>query len=237
MYIQSSEGLGQPQKTNDLQEFLDKVRKNPQEYKNFLLEVRLHPFPLVSEPFSTFRVTTTTTGPKTLVDVTLMNGSTNEKVLQELIRISDANLGPEITAERKLRAKMIEALAQLNRFNPSKVEPFLLEAALLDPKKVYMPGGDLDYVFHVFPAMGFNFALQLLGPLGKEILESEAANAHRSKLGYVLADMAFKKTKERAFEEKVKGERQRREQERKTKQQQAEQERKRQQQRRGRGRK
>jgi hypothetical protein len=92
-------------------------------------------------------------------------------------------LGREIEAELELWGQTFAAVQKLER---SKLKPFYLEAALLDPNTVQNPEGS-TYGSRELPKIGQGIAEQLLGTLGKKIMKSDAKDAHLTLLGYVLA--------------------------------------------------
>jgi hypothetical protein len=97
----------------------------------------------------------------------------------------------------------------LNKLGYSKLKPFYREAARLDPKKVQTP--DFQYIQREFPKIGLRLAEQLLGPLGQEIIASDAEDAHLTGLSYALAKTVINIQRiEPAFREEVARERRRR---------------------------
>ena len=219
--------LGDPDFKVELDRFLDKVRAHPQDHKKLLLNARLHPFPLFSKTVSNYPVQT-----HLLFDLIVFAGGSDEAIRKELSQLADAKLQQEIKAELKLWGRALQTLAKVDK---SKLKWSLVQAALLDPKKVDDPNGDVEYVYFKYPGIGSDIAKRFLGSVGQEIFKSNASEAHLVKLGRGLAHHAIDllQGKDSAFKKEV--EKERKKQARKAKQ--AEEERKRKEQRRRRGRK
>lgn len=213
--------LGDPSNKEKLDRFLDKVRARPQDYKDLLLNAHLHPFPQFSRAITNYLV-----GKTQLIDLIMLAAASDELIRKDLYNIADAKLQQEIKAERKLGEKMLEALKKADK-SKLKLTRWFVQAALLDPKKVENPDGDVGYVWFEFPEIGSNFAKKFLGSVGKEIFNSKASNVHLVKLGLGLARHAINLLeKDSAFKKEVEKERK--------KQARAEEERKRKERRRGR---
>ena len=174
-----------------LKEFLDMIRKRPQDFKKLLLVARLHPFPKSSliiggTPVPGFPVPTQSTALYDLIAMADFNADQlYDQVLAELKQIADRNFRQEITAAEKLWAETVDTVRKLN---PKKLKPYLLQAALLLPaggiKRLQTNSVQLVLEFR---KLGFYLADTALNQLGKQIIASEADDAHLTELGWVLA--------------------------------------------------
>jgi hypothetical protein len=172
----------------DVKEFLNQVRKRPQDFKKLLLTVVFHPDP-----------TNTLTVKPALIDMILMNGIRPIDLLNPLRRLSHGKLKPEIEAELQLRNEMIKTTGDLG---PEKLKPFLLEPVLWE----FSPDR-LKFVA--------SFAQRMLPPrLAQRIINSEASEAHLTNLaGFLRRYAEVLQTKDAAFKALVDREQKRRQQE------------------------
>lgn len=216
MYVFTREGLGQaPMLSGSIagmlgdsdykktvEEFLNKVRVRPQDYKDLLLTARLHPSPWFSETIYRYPIPVPT-GKEYLADSILLSDIPQEQVLKELWQIADTNLGPEIKAEKEHWHKAFETFEKVDR---SKFKPFLLEAAQLEPK------GDPFSHCRNLHRVGYIVADRLLGSTGKALIVSnDASEAHLTKLGLILFTAAsVNQKKDPAFKKEVDRERKKR---------------------------
>lgn len=214
--------------TDALQDFLNQVRKRPQDYKKLLLTAILHPNPANSRTWieQTFTFDQRT---RHLIDEVLMSapgqsGQAEIVVRDELRRIALAGFKQEIQAERQLQNEMIKDARALSM---QKLKPFLLEP-LFPPTT----GEPEEYKL---ARMGLYFAgFGLPQPLAQRIVNSEASEVHSTILGKFLRDHGKElQRKDRAFNALVEQERKRRQQGKKQQERtrQIEEERKRRQQR------
>ncbi len=196
MYMKTGAGLGHPPMlhgslagmfgegddlTEPLKEFLNQVRKHPQNFKKLLLTVSLHPKP---EESAVWGRQTFTFGKQTryLLDETLMSGKRAESfVLAELKRISDASFNRQIQDEKNLQFHMT---ITANGLGKTLLQPFLFDPLLLPA-----PGGILPYV--ELSKLARDFAQGMLPKdLAQRIMSSDASEAHLASLGVFLRDYA-----------------------------------------------
>lgn len=194
MYIRTDEGLRQAVMlsgsfagtlaesplTPELQEFLNQVRKGPQDFKKLLLTVTLHPDPAHSVIWGK---QTYTFGKQTryLVDDLLMSEQPSEVIIAELKRISDASFKQQIKDESNLQIQMINATGSLGKA--------LLQPFLFDPLLLQAPGGFLPYV--ELSRLARHFAQSMLPvDLVQRIINSDASEAHFAFLGSFLRSHA-----------------------------------------------
>jgi hypothetical protein len=194
MYIRTGEGLGQALMlsgslagtlaasplTPELQEFLNQVRKRPQNVKKLLLTVTLHPKP---EDSVIWDKQTFTFGKQTkyLVDEALISELPTAFILTVLKRISDANFSQQIKDESHLQIQMINATGSLGKA--------LLQPFLFDPLLLPVSGGGLPY--KELSRLARHFAQSMLPKdLAQRIMNSEASEAHLAYLGSFLRSYA-----------------------------------------------
>jgi hypothetical protein len=166
----------------EIQQFLHRVRKRPQDFKQLLLTVILHP-----DPANTLTVK------PALIDTILISGIRPVDILDPLRRISRGSFQRQIEAELQLRNKMVKTTGELG---PHKLKPSLLEPSLRDGL------GD-RFQF------GRSFALKMLPPrLAQRIINSAASEAHLTHLGGFLRRYAeVLQSKDAAFKALVERER------------------------------
>ena len=238
MYIRTHERLGQDPMLHgsfadalgaspfkpEIQEFLNQVRKRPQDYKKLLLTVTFHPDPISSQ----VKITIGKNVPQNLLDVQLMYGIEPPGIfLNKLRRVRDdfqkrdARFRQQIEAELQLRNEMIKTAGDLG---PEKLKPFLLEPLFTENLTIFNC------------RLGFSFAQKMLPPtLVQRIRNSDVSDGHLTNLGKFLRRYGeVLQTKNPAFKTLVERERNRRQQEKQEKERRAreEEEQKRRQQRR-----
>ncbi len=197
MYIKKGEGLGQAPTLygslagmlgegvdveDFIKDFLNQVRKGPQDFKKLLLTVTLHPDPGQSVIWGR---QTYTFGKQTryLVDDLLMSDQPSEVIIAKLKRISDTSFKQQIQAELNLQVHMINATARLDK---AVLQPFLFDPLLLPAL-----GGSLPYV--ELSRLARDFARGMLPvDLVQRIVNSDASEAHFAYLGSFLRSYAEK---------------------------------------------
>ncbi len=164
----------------NIQEFLNQVRKRPQDFKKLLLTVTLHPDPGQSVIWDK---QTYTFGKQTryLVDDLLMSEQPSEVIIAELKRISDASFKQQIKDESNLQIQMISATGSLHKV--------LLQPFLFDPLLLPALGGFVPYL--ELSRLARHFAQSMLPKdLAQRIVNSDASEAHFALLGSFLRSYA-----------------------------------------------
>jgi hypothetical protein len=169
-----------PALTPALQDFLNQVRQRPQDFKKLLLNVALHPSPTHSRAWNdqTFTFNKQT---RHLLDEIVMSGQSGEVVVRnELMRIAFASFKQEIEAEVRLQNDLIKTTRALG---PKKLKPFLVEP-LFPPTTSEPEEYKLARVGLYFAGFG------LPNQLAQRIINSEASEAHSTRLGNFLRGYA-----------------------------------------------
>lgn len=190
--------LEEPPLSPAIQEFLNQVRKRPQNFRQLLLTVTFHPAPAASSIYGkqsfTFGKLT-----KYLIDEILFSESSDAEIVDNLKRIRDelqkrdARFGRQIEAELQLRNEMIKTTGELitsqilktkgNLAQNKTLTSFLLEA--LRARST-----------HELAGLGLSFALRMLPPkLVERIRNSEASEAHFTNLARLLRRYAEEQQK------------------------------------------
>jgi hypothetical protein len=213
-YTSFAETLGEPPLPPEIQEFLNQVRKSPQNYKKLLLTVTFHPRPMFSE----VKISIQKGVPQDLLDVQLMHNLDPPGVfLDELRRIRDdfqkrdPHFKQQIDAELQLRNDMIRIAGdRAMRLGSQTLRPVLVEALLMT-----------DICFNL-RNLGTSSAQKILPPdLIQRISNSEVPDVHFTHLGKFLRRYGeVLQTKDPAFKALVETERKRRQQEEQEKQRQ-----------------
>jgi hypothetical protein len=224
MYVLTSKAFGQPQMLDGslagmlgedvdskkpLEDFLNQVRRQPENFKKLLLTVALHPDPKVSVTWGkqTFPFGKQT---KYLVDEVLMSEQPKE-VLAKLKQISDTNFKQQINDELDLQTRMIIATTNLHKV--------VLQPFLFDPLLLPAVGGSLPYT--ELSKLARHFAQHMLSKdLAQQIMNSDASEAHLAYLGgFLRSHAAALQKKDPHFKKQVSIARQWREREQRRKQQ------------------
>jgi hypothetical protein len=214
--------LGEPPPSPAIQEFLNEVRKRPQNFRQLLLTITFHPAPANSLTFVKQRFTFGKLT-KYLIDEILFSGSSDTEIIDNLRRIRDefrkrdGRFRQQIEAELKLRNEMIKVAGELG---PQKLRPFLIEPLL-------PPTGVIDD--SSLCKLARNFAqMRLPRDLAQRIINSEASEAQLTNLGRFLRRYAeVLQTKDPFFKALVEEERKHRQlKQEQEKKQQLEEERK-----------
>ena len=172
--------LGASPLTPAVQDFLNQVRKRPQDFKKLLLTVTLHPDPVGSAIWGrqsfTFDKQT-----RYLIDEILMSeqsGQPEVVVRDELRRIALANFKQEIEAEWHLNNEMINTARGLGY---ALLSPFIMDPLLLpeppDPRKLCKLAREVAQKM-------------LPQDLVRRIMNSDASEAHLTWLGKFLRGYA-----------------------------------------------
>ena len=170
--------------TPELQEFLKQVRERPWNFKKLLLVVSLHPDPADSAIWNkqTFPVGRAT---RYLTDEIVMSGVQPDDVLYELRRIRDrfenerrgASFKQQIDAEWQFANEMMNAT---ERFGNVLLRPFIMDPLLL-------PTPDAQKLCK----LAQDFSQKMLPEdLVRRIMNSEASEAHLTRLGRFLRSYA-----------------------------------------------
>jgi hypothetical protein len=170
--------------TPELQEFLKQVRERPWNFKKLLLVISLHPEPADSPIWKkqTFPLGRAT---RYLVDEIVMSGVQPDDILYELRRIRDrfenerrgASFRQQIDAEWQLANEMINATERLGNV---LLRPFIMDPLLL-------PTPDAQKLCK----LAQDFAQKMLPEdLVRRIMNSEASEAHLTRLGRHLRTIA-----------------------------------------------
>jgi hypothetical protein len=221
--------LGESPFPPEIQEFLNEVRKRPQDFKKLLLTVTFHPDPMLSQ----IKITIGKSQPSYLQDTQLIYNLEPPGIfLDELRRIrdkfrtQDTGFKRQIEAELQLRNEMIRTAGDsaTRLLLQKKLQPMLIEASLTE-----------DFSL-VLCRLGLSSAQKLLpATLVQRIRNSEVSEAHLTNLGKFLRRYGeVLQGKDPAFKDLVEKERNRRRQvnEQKERTRKLEEERKKRQQRR-----
>lgn len=181
----------------ELEEFLNQVRKRPQDFRKLLLTVSLHPDPSESAIWST-QTFTFNKGTTYLIDVLVLSDVRADHLINELTEIRDdfekrdPSFKKQMDTEWKLTCELHTTAERLNRV---LLGPFIMDPLLLpkrDAKKLCKSAQD--------------FAQKMLPQdLVRRVMNSEASEAHLTRLGRFLRSYAQElQEKDPHFEELVK---------------------------------
>jgi hypothetical protein len=166
--------------TPELQEFLKQVRERPWNFKKLLLVISLHPDP-ASSPTWNKQIFAVGRATRYLVDEIVMSGVQADDILYELRRIRDrfeserrgVSFKQQIDAEWQLANEMINATERL--------DDVLLRPFIMDP--LLLPTPDAQKLCK----LAQDFAQKMLPEdLVRQIMNSEASEAHLTRLGRFL---------------------------------------------------
>ena len=185
--------------TPELQEFLKQVRERPLNFKKLLLVVSLHPDPAGS-PIWNKQTFTLGRATRYLVDEIVMSGVPADDILYELRRVlkgfenekRGTSFKQQIDAEWQLANEMINATERLGNV---VLRPFIMDPLLL-------PTPDAQKLCK----LAQDFARKMLpADLVRRIMNSEASEAHLTRLGRFLRSYAERlQQKDPHFREVVK---------------------------------
>ena len=170
--------------TPELQEFLKQVRERPLNFKKLLLVVSLHPDPAGS-PIWNKQTFTLGRATRYLVDEIVMSGVPADDILYELRRVlkrfenekRGTSFKQQIDAEWQLANEMINATERLGNV---VLRPFIMDPLLL-------PTPDAQKLCK----LAQDFARKMLpADLVRRIMNSEASEAHLTRLGRFLRSYA-----------------------------------------------
>ena len=191
MYVLTSKAFGQPPMLHGslagmlgqdidskkaVEDFLNQIRRQPENFKKFLLIVALHPDPKESVTWSkqTFPFGKQT---RYLIDELVISEQPTEVVLAKLKQISGASFKQQINDELNLQTRMIIATTNLHKV--------VLRPFLFDPLLLPAPGGSLPY--KELSKLARHFAQHMLPrDLAQQIMNSDASEAHLANLGSFL---------------------------------------------------
>ena len=192
--------LGEPQLQPAIQNFLDRVRKNPQDYEALLLTVTFHVEPFASDQLRKVLAASMENDAK---DPFEEAKAIQEKVLQELVAICKEHLKDNafsklFNKEKQLIPVVAKAFQETTKKYEAKgwLEGLLVDALL--KKDIF---GEFE--------LGKSFALSVLpDEIAEQILNSRVPETHYARLGKALRLMAEQRQKNNvAFRKRVEKER------------------------------
>ena len=192
--------LGEPPLPPKIQNFLDRVKKNPQDYEALLLTVTFHVEPFLSDQLRKVLVASMDNNAKDPIEEAK---AIQERVLQELVAICKEHLKDDdfrnlFNKENQLIPVVAKAFQETIKTYEAKgwLERLLIDALL--KKDIF---GEFEF--------GKLFALSFLpDEIAEQILNSRVPETHYARLGKALRLMAEQRQKNNvAFRKRVEKER------------------------------
>lgn len=216
MYLRTSEGLGQvlmrygpfagtlgePPLPPTVQNFLARVKRNPQDYESLLLIITFHEEPFISDQLRRAFLASFENDAKDPLEEAK---AIQEKVTQGLKDIyqkhlRDSRFSRLVKKEKQLIAEVAKAFQKRIKEFETKgwLEPLLIDALLADD-----PLG--------LPAVGRAFVLSNLpDEVTEQVLNSSVPETHYARLGKALLLLARQREDKPAFKQRVERERKKR---------------------------